>query len=318
MPALGSGFIDDRRVRYLYEASTSGSVRAAADKLDMNPSVVSRQISQLEDDLAVPLLERMGRGVRPTEAGQMLCEYYRQHRAHQDDLIVKLQELRGLARGHIDIVLGEGFVSDLMDEPLQAFWRRYPMLTVSLSLAGTNDVLRRVAEDDAQIGLVYNPPVSAGIRSRAAIRQPMCAIVAPGHALTKMERQPLLKHIAEHPVALMHGSYGTRQIVVLAEQMEKVHLAPKLTTDSISIVKHFCKAKLGVGLLPAFSVSQEVQAGELIAIPIDNAILSRAEAHIVTRLGRSLSAAANQLLIQLTTTMTAFRKDDKPASKSKR
>lgn len=307
MATLGSGLIDDRRVRYLYEASIAGSVRAAADNLDMNPSVVSRQIAQLESELAVLLLERFGRGVKPTEAGQMLCDYFRQHRAHQDDLIVKLEELRGLARGHIDLVLGEGFVSDLMDEPLQQFWRRYPQLTVGLSLAGTNEVLRRVAEDEAQIGLVYNPPLTTGIRSRAAIRQPMCVIATPDHELTKMARQPMLNQLAEYPLALMHGSYGTRQIVTFAEQMAKLRLTPKLTTDSISVVKHFCKARFGIGLLPAFAVSQEIQAGDLVAIPIDNAILAGAEAHIVTRLGRSLSVAANQLLLQLTSTMRAFR-----------
>ncbi|CAN7581030.1 MULTISPECIES: LysR family transcriptional regulator [unclassified Acidovorax] len=308
MADLAAGFIDDRRVRYLYEASVSGSVRAAADKMDMNPSVVSRQIAQLEAELAVTLIERLGRGVRPTEAGQMVCDYYRQHRAHQDDLIVKLQELRGLARGHIDLVLGEGFVSDLMDEPLQDFWRRHPRLTVNLSLAGTNDVLRRVSEDAAHIGLVYNPPPTPGIRSRAAVRQPMCAIVVPDHPLTRLQRQPLFKQLAEHPLALMHGSYGTRQIVALAEQMETLRLVPKLTTDSISVVKHFCKAQLGVGLLPAFAVSQETQAGDLVAIPIDQAVLASAEAHIITRLGRSLPAAANQLLLQLIATMRAFRK----------
>ena len=167
MPAA----IDDRRVRYLYEAVVAGSVRAAADKMDMNPSVVSRQVAQLEAELAMPLLERHGRGVRATDAGQMLVDYYRQHTSHQDDVFNKIQEIRGLARGHIDIVLGEGFVSDLMAAPLQQFWKRYPELTVTLGLAGTNDVLRRVAEDEAHIGLVYNPPIMNGIRSRAAIRQ---------------------------------------------------------------------------------------------------------------------------------------------------
>ena len=63
--------IDDRRVKYLYEAVLAGSVRAAADKLDMNPSVVSRQISQLEAELAITLIERHGRGIRSTDAGAM-------------------------------------------------------------------------------------------------------------------------------------------------------------------------------------------------------------------------------------------------------
>ncbi len=221
------------------------------------------------------------------------------------------QELRGLTRGHIDVVLGEGFVSDLMARPLQAFWTRYPGLTVSLSLAGTNEVLRRVAEDAAHIGLVYNPPVTPGIRSRAAIRQPMCAIALPDHPLTMLRRQPLLQHLAAYPVALMHGSYGTRQIVDLAQQMDRVRLTPKLTTDAISVVKHFAKAGLGIGLLPAFAVSQEIAAGELVAIAIDNPVLAGAEAHIITRLGRQLSTAANQLLLQLTGTMQAFS-DAKP------
>lgn len=299
--------IDDRRVRYLFEAVISGSVRAAADKLDMNPSVISRQIAQLEAELVVTLIERHGRGVKPTEAGEMLIDYYRQHQSHQGDLLVKLGELRGLARGHIDLVLGEGFVSDLMAEPLQDFWERYPGLTIKMNLAGTNDVLRQVSDDVAHIGLVYNPPITPSIRSRVAVRQPMCAIVPANHPLAKMSRQPLLKHVMAYSLVTMHGSYGTRQVLALAEQMDRIRLTPKLTTDSITVVKRFVIGGLGVGLLPAFAVTQEVDAGELVALQIDHPLLAGAEAHIVTRLGRQLPPAANQLLMQLISTMRAFK-----------
>lgn len=299
--------IDDRRVRYLYEAITNGSVRAAADKMDMNPSVVSRQIAQLESELAATLMERHGRGVKATDAGQLLVDYYRQHRSHQEDIITKIQEIQGLKGGRIDLVLGEGFVGDMMGAPIQSFWQRHPALSITMNLAGTNDVIRQVSEDIAHIGLVYNPSPSTSIRSRAAVRQPLCVIAPPGHPITKLMSQPRLKHICEYPVALMHGSYGTRQIVSMAEQVEKIRLVPKLTTDSISIVKHFVRAGLGIGLLPEFSVTQEINSGELVALEIDNQILASAEAHIITRLGRQLPMAANQLLIQLISTMHAFR-----------
>lgn len=299
--------IDHRRVRYLYEAVTTGSVRAAADKMDLNPSVVSRQIAQLELELAIPLLERHGRGVKPTDAGQLLIDYYRQHTSHVDDLHAKIQDIRGLTRGHVDLVLGEGFVSDLMAEPLQDFWRQHPGITITMNLAGTNEVLRMVAEDVAHMGLVYNPPPTPGIRSRAAIRQPMCAIVAPGHPLSQRGRDLSLQDLQEFPVAVMHGSYGTRQLVQMAELMDKIRLTPKLTTNSISIVKHFVRAELGVSLLPAFSVSHEIDQGQLLAVPIRHPLLSTAEAHIVTRLGRQLSSAAHHLLQQLITRMRAFQ-----------
>jgi DNA-binding transcriptional LysR family regulator len=290
---------------------TQGSVRAAADTMDMNASVVSRQIAKLETELATPLIERHGRGVKATEAGQLLVEYFRQQSSYQDDVIMKVQELRGLVRGQINLVLGEGFVSDLMAEPMQDFWRRYPGLTVAMHLAGTNEVMRMVAEDAAHIGLVYNPPVSSGIRSRAAIRQPMCVITLPGHPLTQLRRQPLFKQISAYPVALMHGSFGTRQLIELAQQVDRIRLVPKLTTDSISVIKHFVRSDLGVSLLPAFAVSQEIDAGQLVATPVDHAVLGDAKAHIVTRLGRQLSTASNHLLLQLASTMQAFR-DTKP------
>jgi len=299
--------LDFRRVRYLYEAVTQGSLRAAADVMDINPSVLSRQIARLEEELAISLIERHGRGVKPTEAGQVLVDYFRQQSSYQDDALTKVQELRGLERGHIDLVLGEGFVGDLMAEPMKEFWQRYPGLTVTLQLAGTNEVMRLVAEDAAHIGMVYNPPVMPGIRSRAGIRQPMCVVTLPGHPLTTLARQPLLRQVAEYPVALMQGSFGTRQVIELAERMDRIRLVPKLTTDSITVIKHFVRSGLGVSLLPAFAVSQEIDAGQLLATPVDNRVLHGAEAHIVTRLGRQLSIASNQLLLQLINTMRAFR-----------
>ena len=85
----------DSRARYLYEAVHCGSVRSAADKLGIVPSAVSRQIALLEKELGSALLERQRNGVVPTAAGQLLLDYYRQHQAHQHDMLAKLDALRG-------------------------------------------------------------------------------------------------------------------------------------------------------------------------------------------------------------------------------
>lgn len=310
--------IDERRVRYLFEAVRSGTLRAAADKLDVNPSVISRQIAQLEAELATPLLERHSRGVHPTEAGQLLIDYYRQQRAHQEDLITKLQEIRGLQRGHINLAVVEGFVGDLMSEPMQEFCSRYPKLTITIDLAGTNDVMRLVAEDVAHIGLVYNPPADPRIRSRATSRQPMCAIVRPDHPLARLTRPLMLKELLGYPVALTHIAYGTRQIVQLAEFTEKIRFTPTLTTNSLSVLKHFVCANLGITFLPVFAVAQELHAGELAALAIDHPVFAAAETHMITRLGRQLPMAANRLLAHLVSKMRAFREDEIPSMSANR
>jgi len=120
-----SNAIDENRLRYLFEAARYGAVRAAADALGVNPSVVSRQIALLEQELDAALLDRHSRGVRPTEAGELLIEHYPRHTVDRDDTLARLRELQGLHRGHIDLVLGEGFVADLISTTRdRARWRR--------------------------------------------------------------------------------------------------------------------------------------------------------------------------------------------------
>src|ERR1700733_11040221 len=123
--------LTESRIVYFFEAVRCGTIRAAADWLDVAPSAVSRQIGLLETELDAALLERHARGVRPTEAGQILIEYFREQLAHKDDLISRLQELRGLRTGTVGVVLGEGFVSDVLAGPMQHFCRLYPGIKIN-------------------------------------------------------------------------------------------------------------------------------------------------------------------------------------------
>lgn len=113
--------LTESRVVYFYEAVRCGTIRAAADALNVAPSAVSRQIGLLETELDATLIERHARGVKPTEAGAQVVEYFREQLAHKDDLLSRLQELRGLRTGHVSVVQGEGFVSDLLAGPMQNF-----------------------------------------------------------------------------------------------------------------------------------------------------------------------------------------------------
>ena len=300
--------LNDHRLAYLFEAVSLGSIRAAADVMQVNPSVISRQIAQLEKDTGVKLIERLSRGVRATEAGALLVQRHRQWTADREDTLAKLREFQGLKRGHIDIVLGEGFVSDLMSGPLVQFWQRNPQLTMSFDLAGTSDVVAAVAEDRCHIGLVYNPPPDRRLRVMAATRQPICLIARPDHTLATREKPPTLKDISASPIGLMYANYGTRQVVRLAEATEKIALQPKLVTSSINVLRHFARAGMGVTLLPAFSITADIAEGALVALPIDNPLLSGTEAQVVTRSGRELPAAAAHLLRFLIGHMQAFRK----------
>ncbi|KND61608.1 Transcriptional regulator, LysR family [Candidatus Burkholderia verschuerenii] len=298
--------LTDSRIVYFFEAVRCGTIRAAADFLNVAPSAVSRQIGLLEKELDATLVERHARGVKPTDAGQCVIEYFREQLAHRDDLLSRLQELRGLRTGQVNIVLGEGFVSDLLSGPMQTFCKHYPSIKVNLDLGGTNDVIRKIGEDEGEIGLVYNPPQEPKLVSRAIKRQPMMAIVGPKFP-RKHVTSMTVHDLAKYPLAVTHASYGTCQMLQAVEYAEKIRFDPVMTTNSIAILKQFVKSGLGITVLPAFAVTTEMEAGELYAVDITHPILADAEAHLVTRTGRRLSVASNKMLQMMTAQMRAFR-----------
>ncbi|MGC3027689.1 LysR family transcriptional regulator [Burkholderia sp. DN3021] len=301
-----SDTLTDSRIVYFYEAVRCGTIRAAADWLDVAPSAVSRQIGLLEKELDAILMERHARGVTPTEAGRCVIEYFREQLAHRDDLISRLQELRGLKTGQVSLVLGEGFVSDLLAGPMQQFCRQFPGIHVNLDVGSTNDVIRKISNDEGEIGLVYNPPAEPKLVSRASKRQPMMAIVGPDFP-RRSHKVLTVQQLATYPLAATHPSYGTRQMMEAVEYAEHVRLGPIVTTNSFAILKEFVKSGLGIAVMPAFAVAAELQAKELFAIEIAHPILENAEAHMVTRVGRKLSVAANKMLQMMTGQMRAFR-----------
>ncbi|OXC74088.1 LysR family transcriptional regulator [Caballeronia sordidicola] len=299
--------LTESRIVYFFEAVRCGTIRAAADWLDVAPSAVSRQIGLLETELDVALIERHARGVKPTEAGQYLIEYFREQLAHKDDLISRLQELRGLRTGNVNVILGEGFVSDVLAGPIQHFCKQYPGIKLNLDLGSTNDVMRRISEDEGEIGLVYNPPGDPKIVSRAIKLQPMMAIVKPNFLRASKTKSMSVQELATYPIAATHPTYGTRQMLQAVEFAEKIRLEPVVTTNSIGLLKQFAMSGLGLVVLPAFAVTMEVEAGTLLAIEIDHPILMKAEAHLVTRVGRKLSVASNKMLQLMSSQMRAFR-----------
>ena len=288
--------IKEARIVYLFEAIQRGSLRAAADALGIAPSAVTRQITLLEQELAIPLIERHARGVTPTEAGRLLVAYFREQRAHQSDLLSNVQELRGLRRGSVCVALGEGFVADLMEGPARRFSKDYPDISIVLDIGGTDEVVRKVSEDEADIGLILNPPHDSRIVSVRSSKQAVQAIVGPGFPLLGKEGPFRVQDFLSYPLALNHPAYGLRQIMQVVEQLEKIRFNPNLTTNSFYALRQFVKRQLGITFLPAFVVTREIESGELFALPVAHPVLEKAEAHLIKRSGRKLSFAANKML----------------------
>lgn len=205
--------------------------------------------------------------------------------AQQDLLMESLQALHGLQSGTISLAVGEGYIEDV-SPVLSQFSEKYPSVELIISVCGSNEVLRQITEDEAHIGVVFNPARDPKIRSHASAIHPLCAVVNMQHPLREVEGSIELNQLQNYRLALTEASHGIRQIVALAEDELGIMLTPSLICNNLALLKSYARNG-GITLLPAFMVSGDHE--ELCALSLHNHTFSATRTHVITRLGRQLS-----------------------------
>jgi len=243
--------LSDKRLRYLSEVVSKGSMRKAAESCGIEASVISRQLQQMENELGTPLMERRGRGVVPTDAAQLLLTYYRTKLAEEDRILGQLDEINGLQRGTITIAASEGFIDNLMQKVLKPFATAYPLLRVNLEHLSVAEIVRRVAESEADIGLAYNPRPHAAVRELISMPQPVRLIVRHDHPLASAVRPIRVREILPYPIALLGQGYGLRQAVEMLEYSAKVQFTCNIVVNTLAALTSYVECGLGLTFLPA-------------------------------------------------------------------
>ena len=280
---------------YFEEVARQGSIRQAADRLNVSASSISRQIAKLEHELGVSLLARHSHGVKLTPAGEILARFV--HNRSRDFLRLRglIDELKQLERGHVSIRSVEGMLDGFLPRTVSAFAEKHPHLTYEIMVAGTEDVMRAVAEDRCDIGLAFEPRSRHDVEVVARIPQPVLAVVARDHPLADRELLQIadLKGI---PVGLPDRSFGIRHIVDAAMEAKGMALDLRLETNSIDMARQFAEAGMGLTFLPLFAFEREAKAGGLVGVAVNDEHFTSATAQICKHAEFELTWAAQAVL----------------------
>jgi DNA-binding transcriptional LysR family regulator len=280
------------RYRYFCKVMQLGSVRAASEALDVGPSAISRQISRLESELGVTLVEAHGRGIRITPAGEIVgrralqvVEAMEQARADLDDLV-------GLRRGHVRVRTVEGSLNDLVLPAIARFRRQHPGVTFDLSITSSDRIVTALLDGETDLGVVFNPPEHPDLRVVTTVMDALNAIVHPKFEAFRSGTRVSLAELAAHPIALPDETFGLRRMVEQAAKAAGIALKPVMITDSIDALRGFARSGIGVVLLPRLAVATDLRRRAVKAIPMADRSLRVAKTKALVSATRSLSAAA--------------------------
>jgi DNA-binding transcriptional LysR family regulator len=239
----------------------------AAWNLDLDVSVVSRQIAGIERAFDCSLFERHRRGVRPTEAGQRVAEHILAFLAEETRLREELQDLRKLRLGSVRIVATEGAISGPLSHMAAIFARSYPGVQVELFQTSSEQVLPALRRGDAELGGGLNITPEPGIEIVAQFDDILAAAVAPAHALS---RQPhvTFEALQDYPIGTFERNSGVGRTLQRLAAGGAPALRRSLVTNSLHALKRLAESGAGVALVCPHSIQDEIRAGRLIAVPV--------------------------------------------------
>src|SRR5450755_1606238 len=148
---MGKSMLDLELLRSFVSVVDSGGFTRAGERVHRTQSTVSQQIKRLEDDIGQPLLNRTGKDVTPTEAGERLLSYARR-------LLALAEEARDvLARpgheGAIRLGVPEDFAASRLAKLLATFSRSHPMLRLDVRTDQSANLKRDLDRGDLDLAL---------------------------------------------------------------------------------------------------------------------------------------------------------------------
>ena len=293
--------LDLRRLRTFREVATRRSFSDAALALDYTQSSVSQQITTLEEDLGVTLLDRSQRPVRPTPAGELVLR-------HADDLLGRALEveeaLAALSGGHTGTLSVGGFATawgTFMPAAVADFSRTHPGVQLELDQLEPEPALRDVRAGELDLAVVYlftegseSPRDEDRFAWEHLVDDPYALVLPAEHPLASRRRLRLQDLAEERWVSPPAATTYAQLLREICQQQGG--FAPRVTheTRDISMAQPLIAAGLAVGLLPALSLAQPhpgVAIRRLPETPVARSVWAVRLAHRRTPASAPMTAA---------------------------
>jgi len=249
--------IELKRLNAFVTVVEAGSITRAAELLFIQQPPLTRLLQGLEQDFGVPLLQRLPRGVIPTEAGEVLLQEARAVLARAEQLNAAMRRAAQGEQGRIRI----GFTSSaalhtFVPALLRRYREIYPSVSTQLEESGSGELLEAVVAGQLDVAFVRMPVKDMPeLEMEKVLEEPMWVAVPAGHRLAaRVSGQPLkLEELSNEPFVLYRRRAGQGLYdAILAAYVRAgfsphiVQEAPRLTS-CLSLVG----AGLGISIVPA-------------------------------------------------------------------
>lgn len=252
--------MDVAQLKMFTAVAEEKSFTAAAERLHVSQSAVSRQLKLLEEELGTLLFHRGKRGASLTDSGHILLAAAHRIAREIQDVAAQISETQALQRGVLRIGGGMTVCLFILPKLLRKFRARYKDVDLHVTTGSTDAILRLLRSRDIEIALLTLPLVEPDLEVRPVLKEEMVVLTAPKHPLTRT-RSVEPRVLARHPLILFEKGSNTRRAVDEFFLEQEIPVNVIMETENVDIIKSMVAAGLGVTIVPFGAIAHDVRAG---------------------------------------------------------
>ena len=247
------------------------SFSKAAGRVFLAQASVSERIATLEGLVGTKLLDRLGRQVVPTKAGELLYKHAVLLLDMKRTACLEMRDFLGVRKGEISLggstIPGEYILPKLIGR----FRERYPFVSIDLSIANTDEIRTKVLAGDMELGVVGSRNAQRSLICQELWRDQLVLLVPSGHRWAD-RTEVMIRDLLDEPFILREWGSGTLKIMDNylktsgLKGIDALNAVARFGTSTA--VKEGIKAGLGVSILSARAAATELEMGILKAIDI--------------------------------------------------
>jgi DNA-binding transcriptional LysR family regulator len=287
--------MDTRQLAAFCAVVEKRSFSQAAERLGVTQPAVSLQIRALENRLGVQLVDRSGRRVEPTEAGQRLYRNAQRILAAEEQLLDELADGERMA-GRFELGASTGPGGSVVPIILGELAQTYPELSVALTVADTHRIVELVADRALELGVVGFAKRHRSVVFEPLFRDQVVLACPPGHRFAG--KTITLEELKEEPLLLMQEGAGVREAIedaLRAAGMRSRDFDARLELGLQESVRTAVEAGFGVTFISRSAIEAALASGTLTEARVEGLEPSR-DIFLARATGRTLTRAAQAFL----------------------
>ncbi|EMU1904390.1 tricarballylate utilization LysR family transcriptional regulator TcuR [Salmonella enterica] len=261
-----------RQLRYFVRIIETGSMGSAAQDLDIGVSALSQQMSRLENELAIRLLQRTSRGVTPTSAGLAFYSQAQLALRHADDAILAAREAR--LSGHVSVGMAPSTASILGIPFIHAMQENYADVRLHVVESLSGNLERMINTRQIDLAVVFQKDKILRWSARPILEEQLFLIGS--HALlAALPDNPITpEQLAGIPLIMPSQGHGLRGRLDAVCQEHALNVEIVAEIDGLALLMRAVRDGLGATLQPGAAISH-LDNDALRVIGVHNPVLSR-------------------------------------------